>query len=110
MALYLTNENVLEINYVAINRVAKCLNIQNTELKSWLELYNDISTTGDSIFELLDNFIVNYRQWHNFHVLLEHDNNNGNLDWIKADILTKLIYQRDHTRNLLIQELHERGH
>ena len=109
MAMYVTNETVLGINDVAIRRTAKCLRIENVDFKGWLELYNDIEATRDDIFNLLDNLIVAYRQWHNFHVLLEHENVQGDLDWIQSDVLTRLIQTRDETRNILIRELERRS-
>ena len=67
---FLTNQDVIELQKVAIKRVANGLRI-NTDYKSMFEVFDEISRTNDPLFELLDNFIVAYRQYQNYHFYLD---------------------------------------
>ena len=105
---FLTNQDVIEIQKVAVKRVANGLGIY-TDYRSMLEVFDEISRTGDPLFDLLDNFIVCYRQYQNYHFYLDRDSTPGNLTPYQADGLTAVIQNRDNTRNALLAALDARG-
>lgn len=105
---FLTNQDVIELQKVAIKRVANGLHI-NTDYKSMFEVFDEISRTNDPLFELLDNFIVAYRQYQNYHFYLDRDSTPGNLTSFQSDGLSAVIQNRDNTRNALLAALSQRG-
>jgi hypothetical protein len=106
--MYITNEDVIGLNQFAIKTAAQCVGI-NHHFISPLETFDLIEKVDAVTFLRLDTFIVHYRQWHNFHVYLEHNNNSGSLDWMRTD-LDRLISQRDDSRSALIARLREIGY
>ena len=101
----LTTNDVINIQTVAIIRVAKCLRV-SIDNKTFSQIFSDISDTNDPLFNLLDNFVVAYRQYQNHHVL--HDEKVNNLEEITSiddDNLTEFMRARDTSRNLLIEAL-----
>jgi hypothetical protein len=105
---FVTNQDVIEIQKVAIQRTARCLGI-NTDYKSMVEVFSEISDSHDPIFDLLDAFVVAYRQYQNYHFYLDRDSTPGNLSAFQNDALTAVIQNRDNTRNTLLNTLTQRG-
>jgi hypothetical protein len=104
----LTNNDVIEIQKVAIQRVAKCLKI-DIDYKSMFEVFDEISKTNNPLFGLLDDFVVSYRQYQNFHFYLDRDAIPGKLLPFQKDGLDAVIVNRDNTRAALIAGLAKRG-
>ncbi|MEQ8679798.1 MAG: hypothetical protein RID25_08575 [Cyclobacteriaceae bacterium] len=105
---FLTNQDVIELQKVAIQRVAQCLDI-NTDYKSMFEVFDEISKTNDPLYDLLDSFIVCYRQYQNYHFYLDRDAIPGNLSDFQQQGLTKVIENRDKTRQAVLDALDKRG-
>ena len=105
----LTTEDIIGLNTVAIMRVAKCLDIE-TEDKTFTQIFSDISDTEDSLYELLDNFIAIYRQYQNFHLILDEKEFSGE-ERTEQDIerLMNHMKSRDAARRELIDALLERN-
>lgn len=107
--LEITTEDVININKVAIERVANCLNVP-TENKTFTQVFSDISDTEDPLFDLLDTFIATYRQYQNFHIILDlHDFRGEPRTEFELETLSQHILRRDETRQALINALAERG-
>ena len=105
----ITNEDVIQLNKVAIDRVANCLNV-STENKTFTQVFSDISDTGDPLFDLLDTFIATYRQYQNFHIILDlHDFRGEPRTEFEIDTLRQHMLRRDETRQALIDALTLRG-
>ena len=105
---YLTNQDVINVQTTAIIRTAKALGI-DLDYKSMVELFDDISKTESDLFSLLDDFVVAYRQYQNYHYYLDKDSTPGNLTPFQQVGLTTVIENRDNTRNKLLAALNGRG-
>lgn len=105
---FLTNQDVIEIQKVAVKRVANGLVI-NSDYRSIFEVFDLISRSKDPLYDLLDNFIVCYRQYQNYHFYLDMDSTPGNLTPYQTDGLTAVIQNRDNSRNALLEALKARG-
>ncbi len=105
----ITDEVVIQLNKVAIKRVADCLGIV-TDNKTFTVVFSEISDTEDPLFNLLDTFISTYRQYQNFHIILEQNDFQGiPRTQFELDRLENHILRRDETRQALIDALAIRG-
>lgn len=105
---FLTSQDVINIQTTAIRRTAQGLGIDLND-KTMLQIFDEISRTNDPLFNLLDAFVVAYRQYQNYHFYLDNDSTPGHLLPFQQDGLTAVMNNRDNTRNALLNALNERG-
>jgi hypothetical protein len=105
----LTTVDIIQLNKVAINRVANCLNLE-TEDRTFTQIFSNISDTEDPLYELLDSLIAIYRQYQNFHLILDEKEFNGD-ERTSQDTKTLMNHmnRRDNARQDLINALVERN-
>lgn len=105
----LTTEDIIKLNEAIVLRVAKCLNI-NTEERTFTQLFSDISDSQDPLYELVDNLIALYRQYQNFHLIID-DKKKRDEQTTEADTETLMHHmsRRDMARQALIDALIERN-
>ena len=109
MPALLTTEDVLRLYEVAVRRTARCLKLDANE-KGFLQLFDEISNSNDTLYTLLDDFIASYRQYQNFHIGLDLKLFNGEtITDVDLNFLADRMTDRDNSRNRLIEELNQRG-
>ena len=105
----LTTEDIIKLNEAIVLRVAKCLNI-NTEERTFTQIFSDISDSEDSLYELVDNLIAIYRQYQNFHLIIDDKKKRGEQTTDEdTETLMNHMNRRDNARQNLINALVERN-
>jgi hypothetical protein len=104
----LTTEDIINLNKVAIGRVAEVLNIE-TDNKTFTEVFSEISDTNDPLFNVLDNFIALYRQYQNQIEDMDAKEFRGqNITNADRDELSRRIELRNNSRRTLIEAIEAR--
>ena len=104
----LTTEDIIKLNEAIVVRVANCLNI-NTEERTFTQIFSDISDSKDSLYELVDNLIAIYRQYQNFHLIIDDKKKRGEqIAEADTETLMNHMKRRDIARQNLIDALVER--
>lgn len=96
MKIYITQNDINETIRLAVVSVANKLNLDDIDWKTTNELFEEIKLTGHSIFNLLDNYILNYMAWVTF--IQDHkDRDEYSLEELQK--LDKLVSNRNSTRS-----------
>ena len=96
MKIYITQNDINETIRLAVVSVANKLNLDDIDWKTTNELFEEIKLTGHPIFNLLDNYILNYMAWVTF--IQDHkDRDEYSLEELQN--LDKLVNNRNSTRS-----------
>jgi hypothetical protein len=104
--MYITEQDVTMVVRSAIIRVAKCIKLKDFDLKSNLEIYDEIRISQTDLIYPLNTFIDSYIEWFMFHKIRQHNS------IISADDKSKLsglMSNRDKSREQLIEILSQKG-
>jgi hypothetical protein len=100
------SENDLKLFFGdVIRNVAKELKLKDWEWHFHSELLEQIRSKNSVVSDLLDKFFAAYKDWHDFHVKIEHQNKAGKLSAEENAELLTCITSRDNARKSLLQEL-----
>lgn len=105
MALFITENDVKQLEQFAALSAANKLKIKDAEWKTSTELVELISQIKPELAASLEAFILAYRNWYNFHVQIDKAGKQGNLNQKETEELNQLMERRDDTRNVLIKSL-----
>ncbi len=106
MKMYITEQDVIMVVRSALIRVAKCIKLKDFDLKSNLEIYDEIRNSETDLIYPLNTFINSYIEWYMFHKIKEHNSIISQEDKSK---LSGLISNRDRSREQLIEILFQKG-
>jgi hypothetical protein len=104
--MYITEQDVNMVVRSALIRVAKCIRLEDFDLKSNQEIYNEIRNSQTDLIYPLNTFINSYIEWYIFHKIREHNSIISQADKIK---LSGLMSNRDKSREQLIEILYQKG-
>lgn len=104
--MYITEQDVTMVVRSAIIRVAKCIGIEDFDLKSNLEIYDEIKKTQTDLIYPLNTFINSYIDWYMFHKIRQYYSIISDEDKQK---LLGLISNRDKSREQLKEILSQKG-
>lgn len=105
--LYQTQNEINAFYCFVIQKVASSNNVKvpDFDLKSTVELLQEISTTAPGIHKLLQNFLSAYQSWYDVHAQINNAGTSGNLTVQQDQLLMQAIQKRDFTRVALINAM-----
>lgn len=100
--MFITENETNQVLRAAAVHTARKLKIQYPELKESIELHDEIKQKDINLFDIMNEFCLNYFTWFKFHLdRIEKSNYNEN----EINELEILIQKRDASRKKLINEL-----
>lgn len=105
--LYQTQNEINAFYCFVIQKVAASnkVNVRDHDLKSTVELLQEISNLNSSVFQLLQNFLSAYQAWYDVHVQINKAGTSGNLTPQQNQQLMAAIQNRDSTRTALMNAI-----
>ncbi|MBI5918196.1 MAG: hypothetical protein HY849_02315 [Nitrosomonadales bacterium] len=105
--LYQTQSEINAFYVGVIQRVAESsrIAIQDADMKSTMELRQEIQMVSPSVSGALDAFLKAYQAWYDVHVGIDQAGTAGNLTSQQNQQLSEAITARDTTRKALLQAL-----
>ena len=103
------SENDLK-NFMAgvIRNVAKNLNINGWENKTYLSLVKNIKAENQLVSSKLEQFFLAYKRWHDYQIKLNLEKQGAPLSEEEQGKLQHYLSVRDVTSDELMKELHKK--
>lgn len=105
--LYQTQNDINAFYCSVIQKVAASskVSVQDYDLKSTAELWQEISQLNPTVFQLLQKFLATYQVWYTVHVKINNAGTSGNLTPQQNQQLITASQNRNQTRNALINAI-----
>ena len=102
--LYQTQSEINTFYCGVVQRVASSskVGIADWDMKSKVELLQEIQLVAPTIFSLLKIFLQAYQDWYDMHVQIDTTGTAGNLTPSQSQSLNDAIARRDRTRSQLL--------